>query len=262
MGTVPRGLPGVPVNLSLCIVILADVLSRQVTLVRGRTNRIINNLKLIIMGIITWGILGGFRKKTGPIVGAFVRGIDVIRARPRKTNKKASDDQLNHQSKFGLVTATLSRFSALINAGYKVDKAGATGMNEAVAYHLKNAVIGEYPDYQFDYTKLRFHHGKQVLPNEVTVEPVVGEVKFTWDHEGLDEKYMNASDKVTVLVYSPELNQSVVFKDSVLRSEKAFEMAMPRSFVGMTVYCYISFKSAVKPAKYSDSRFVKQITII
>jgi hypothetical protein len=52
------------------------------------------------MGIIRQGILGGFRKKTGSVVGAYWRKLDVIRGLPRKSSKPPTIAQLNQQLKF------------------------------------------------------------------------------------------------------------------------------------------------------------------
>ncbi|RZK61166.1 MAG: hypothetical protein EOO95_16865, partial [Pedobacter sp.] len=67
------------------------------------------------MGLIKQGILGGFRKKTGTVVGAYWRKLDVIRALPRNSGKGATQLQINQQLKFGLVTSFLSNISGLID---------------------------------------------------------------------------------------------------------------------------------------------------
>ena len=47
------------------------------------------------------GILGSFSGTVGPVVGATYRGQDVLRSRPRKSTKPATDLQMMQRRKFG-----------------------------------------------------------------------------------------------------------------------------------------------------------------
>jgi len=70
------------------------------------------------MGIINHGILGGFRKKVGPVVGTHWRSLAVIKALPRVGGKARSTLQLDQQLKFGMVSRFLSRISPLVDIGF------------------------------------------------------------------------------------------------------------------------------------------------
>jgi hypothetical protein len=63
------------------------------------------------MGILRQGVLGGFRKKTGTVVGASHRGQDIIRGLPRISKKAPSKGQLDQRTKYGLVKKFLNRIS-------------------------------------------------------------------------------------------------------------------------------------------------------
>lgn len=213
------------------------------------------------MGLIKQGILGGFRKKTGTVVGAFWRSLDVIRALPRSSGKAPTQLQLEQQQKFGLVTAFLSNISELVDAGFK-SSGPATAMNRAVAYHLKMAVTGTYPGYFLDMPKFKYSIGKLELPQNVTATAVAeSKVRLEWDGITDVGKFISPTDTLTVVAYSVERQKFVKAAAITTRGTGMYEMEMPSSFVGDEVHVYISFSSTTSK-RNSDSLFVGVATIL
>lgn len=216
------------------------------------------------MGLITWGILGGFRKKTGTVVGAYHRGQDVIRAIPRRVNTNKSAAQLMQQSKFGLVTKHLSSFHNLIKNGYPNLGGKRTQMNEAVTYHLRNVVIGTWPDFEIDHSKLLFSHGKREIAYDakVTVLPET-KLEFTWKHEGVDRENMSGNDIMVFVAYDP-LTESCINGTtlSIKRSAKKAVLILPFFMEGTEVHCYMSVNSDTKPIVSSRSMYLGKVTPI
>lgn len=213
------------------------------------------------MGIIEQGILGGFSNKTGTVVGARWRNLDVIRGRPRKSKKPATQAQIDQRIKFALVTGFLSSLSDLIDGRYQKGSGSASSMNEAVAYHLKNAITGLSPNFVLDYTKVRFSSGKIKLPSTYSVDVTApGKVDFNWSLEP-DDKNIDATDVINVMVYNPTKDQFVRLNAAAPRSAKKVVLQMPLDFVGDEVYCYFSFSSKKKRAMHSDSVYVLFIPI-
>ena len=62
------------------------------------------------MGIIRQGANGGYSGKVGSTVGSSWKGIDYIKALPKKSSKPATQAQLEQQAKFKLANGT-SRLS-------------------------------------------------------------------------------------------------------------------------------------------------------
>jgi len=210
------------------------------------------------MGIITKGVLGGFRKKTGSVVGAYHRGQDTIRSMPRKTNKPATQVQKDQRFKFGLVTGALSRISSLIDTGYAAAGANiTTAMNQAVGYHLKNAVSGASPNFSFDYTKLRFSKGKLEMAQSVLADSIAGnKVKFSWDHVEQDDKLIDGTDMASFLIYNPLKDKFVAIRNAVARSAKSFSISIPADFSTDDVHVYISFSSVKNKNLVSNSLYI------
>jgi hypothetical protein len=213
------------------------------------------------MGLIKQGILGGFRKKTGSVIGAYWRKLDVIRALPRSSGKPATQQQIEQKLKFAVVTSFLSKASGLIDVGFKSTDT-VTPMNKAVAYHLKEAVVGSFPDFTIDMAKFMFSIGSLELPYSTATEVVVGaKIRFEWDRtDEEDDKLIKASDTVTVVVYNADKQTFVKQTAATTRETGFYELQLPQAFVGDNLHLYISFSAANKKVN-SVSQYLGAITL-
>lgn len=216
------------------------------------------------MGIIRQGILGGFRNKTGSVVGAYWRKLNVIRGLPRKSSKPPTQAQLNQQFKFGLVTGFLSWIRDLIDVGFKsVAGSSVSPMNYAVAYHLKNAITGVAPNFMINYSKILFSKGKLELPGDAEVSSLPStELTFNWDTGGPDDKYIDATDTMSILLYNPTLDRFVKLSNAAFRSAGTFTLNVPPTFATHEVHCYISFNSTKTKFLASNSLYLGAVIII
>ncbi|RYF19394.1 MAG: hypothetical protein EOO42_14485 [Flavobacteriales bacterium] len=215
------------------------------------------------MGLIKQGILGGFRKKTGTVVGAYWRRLDVIRALPRNSGKAPTQLQVNQQIKFGLVTSFLSNFSALIDGGFKTANSLSTPMNLAVSYHLREAIIGIEPNFELDLTKLTFSRGKLEMPLEVNATLVVGAtIDLSWPHTEENEKFIDATDIIQVLVYNPSKSKFVKVLSGATRADITYSLQLPANFVGDEVHIYVAFSSTKKKMLNSNCTYLGTLTVI
>jgi hypothetical protein len=195
------------------------------------------------MGIQDKGAFGGFRNKTGPLVGHIVNGQNVITSYPRKSTKAPTQKQLDQRKKFGLVTSYLSWISGLIDIGFKSHEARQSAMNKAVRYNLQHAVSGVSPDYAIAYSKLVYSQGKCPLPGDTLIEGLVGEkVDYSWGIT-LPSKYGKQTDMATLMVYNPDKDRFVVLQNAGARAELGFTLQLPADFLGDTIHCYLSFVS-------------------
>ncbi len=212
------------------------------------------------MGLIKQGILGGFRKKTGSIVGAYWRKLDVIKALPRSSGKAPTQPQIEHKQKFALVTSFLSKASGLIDIGFRSDDT-VTPMNRALSYHLKEAVIGTYPDYAIDMEKFKYSVGSLEFPDTVSVEVISDrKIRFQWDRTTEIDKYINPTDTVTVVAYNSAKQRFVKQVAATTRGMGEYELQMPEAFDGEEVDLYISFSSVTKKIN-SESRYLGKVTL-
>jgi hypothetical protein len=191
------------------------------------------------MGIIRQGILGGFRKKAGTVIGARWRGLDVIRGLPAKSEKEATQEQLDQRFKFGLVTSMLSWISDVIDVGYRSATQVPTPMNKAVSHNLLKAITGVSPNFNLDPLKLSFSTGKITIPKDYEATSVLGgTLDITWSNEPAD-KHTHANDQVTLVVYSPVKQKFVKVVNAGMRSELEYSIQLPLNWVDDTVHTYM-----------------------
>ncbi|MCD0487912.1 DUF6266 family protein [Pedobacter sp. MC2016-14] len=216
------------------------------------------------MGIITNGILGGFRKRTGAVVGAFWRGLDVIRARPRKSEKPPTQEQLDQRVRFAMIIAFLKQIKSLIQIGYKTSAKVKTQMNIAVSENLKNAVTGVSPDFSIDFENVKYSKGTIVLPSDLTVTAVAGaKANLAWGYvPASDDEDYDGSDLITVVVYNVDKEKFMYVRNIAPRSAMAYVFQLPMSFLDDVLHCYASFNSVKNKPKTSNSVYLGAITVI
>lgn len=215
------------------------------------------------MGLIKLGILGGFRKKTGTVVGAYWRRLDTIRALPRSSGKAPTQAQLNQQAKFKLVTEFLSNISPLIDVGFKTANSTLTPMNLAVAYHLKVAITGVEPVFELDLSKVKFSDGKLDLPLEMTAVAVAGSVmSISWPHTEPDDKFVDGTDMLNLLAYNLVKQKFIRVALAAARLDTSYEFQLPANFAGDEVHIYAAFSSVKKKLLNSDSTYLGAITAV
>jgi len=215
------------------------------------------------MGIIRGGILGGFRKKAGAVIGSYWRSLDVIKGLPRISGKAATAAQLDQRAKFGLGTNFLSYVKDLIEIGYKVLSDVETPMNVAVSYHIKEAITGVSPNFVMDYPKVMFSQGKLKLPWTIEMETIVpAEIGISWIDSGDDGLFKEATDRLTVMVYNPAKDDFVTVKNVAARSVETYTLHVPIEYSGDNVHVYVSFNSISNPLLVSKSYYVGAIAIL
>ncbi len=214
------------------------------------------------MGTIKHGILGGFSKKTGTVIGANWRSLAVIRALPKTSKRNPTQEQMDQRIKFKLVTQFLADIDGLIATGFAEGGEVKTAMNRAVAYHIKNAITGDSPDFSIALEKVVFSKGTLETPDlmEGTTE-AVQKVNVTWTNDGQDHKKKSPDDTLVLLAYHPEKKRFHRLITEVKRSNLAYELALPASYAGANVHIYAAFNSATSKFLSSDTVYIGSFLI-
>ena len=215
------------------------------------------------MGIIRGGILGGFRKKAGAVIGSYWRSLDVIKGLPRISNKPPTASQLDQRAKFGLTTNFLSYIKDMIEIGYKALSDLDTPMNVAVSYHVKEAVTGVSPNFVMDYPKVMFSQGKLRLPWTIELATlIVAEIDITWVNSGNDDLFKQATDQLSVMVYNPIKDDFVTAKNVAPRSAGTYTLNLPLEYSGDNVHVYVAFNSVSDPLLVSKSYYLGATVVL
>lgn len=196
------------------------------------------------MAKIPDGLSGRLSGKIGPVVGASWRGINYVRARPKrgKTKKPLTVKQQEQHAKFILLQRFQMNMKELIMLGYKKHAVRMTEMNSALSFHMKNAVTGEHPDLQIVYSQILVSRGD--LPNvpAATVSSTAtGQLAFSWKSNSKTGMAKD-TDKAIVVAYCEELS-SCVHQVIFSRKEENAILGVPL-FSGYTVHTWLSFITA------------------
>jgi len=212
------------------------------------------------MGKYKKGILGAFSGKIGTVVGSSWKGIEYMRSLPKPSTKAPTDQQMIQRAKFALVSEFFRSASALINMGYQSLAQGKSGYNVATSDFIADAIIGTYPDFEIDYSKVLFSKGTLTGAYGVTAVSEPGGVKVSWD-DNSNSGTAKASDQIVILVYNPQKGQFVYdINTGALRSAGEDILPMPVEFAGDTVEVWVAFMTPDKKI-FSTSMHVGQVLI-
>ena len=213
------------------------------------------------MGIQKWGAFGGFQKKTGPLVGHWLNGQNVITPLPHPSQEPPSTSQLSQRSIFSLVIAFLRILKVVIRTGFTVHKEKESPWSAAVGYNLSNAVTGVSPNLCIDYAKVMFCKGD--LSNQLTFQvtsTVPGELTFTWN-AFVNPECGGPQDDATFVVYCVLLDAFVTVIGAADRSALTYDLSLPADFGGETVHCWVCFTSVDKK-RASDTLYLGTLPVL
>lgn len=207
------------------------------------------------------GINGTFRGKVGTVVGASWRGIDYVRGVADTSRIKWSEAQINQRILFALVVNWIKPLWSVINLGYQVFKNRKTPLNAAIGYHMKEAVKGEAPDFEIEFSKAIFSVGELLL-SLITEIAALGDGRLCIKWNNIAESvYNSGSDRAIFIVYNPDKQQFVSFVYSAMRADRQAVLQLPGGFAGDAVHCYLFFASE-KGDKVSTSQYLGEVVVV
>ncbi|MHA7944280.1 DUF6266 family protein [Formosa sp. 3Alg 14/1] len=106
------------------------------------------------MATLNQGILGGFSGKVGPVVGSNWRGKNVLRSAPTKSTKPISPAQQRQRDKFKCVLQFLTPIKGIITETFGVAVGSKSPFNQAMSYHMREAVQQTPTGFPIDYNKV------------------------------------------------------------------------------------------------------------
>jgi len=119
-----------------------------------------------------------------------------------------------------------------------------TAFNNAMSYNLQNAITGAFPAYSIDYSNALVIRG--TLPGALNPEVVStnpGQVEFSWQ-DNSEESTATANDATLIVIFNPAKQRVVTMIGSGTHSTGNQVVAIPASFAGDEVQCYIAFQNA------------------
>ena len=193
------------------------------------------------MGTFNKGILGGFSGKVGTVIGSNWRGLNVMRSLPKKSNTNPSQKQVVQREKFAAIIGFLSPLTALLSEYYGGASGVSSRLNNAVSYHLKQALVGDSPDFMIDYTKVLVSKGEVIGVKDGAMETLQpATVNLQWANNS-GQVLAEATDVLLAVVYNSDKEQFIISGDVAQREDMTAAIAVPAAFTGDTVHVWLSF---------------------
>lgn len=207
------------------------------------------------MAISKFPFLSGISGKIGPIVAYVLNNKQFVRAHtiPRDPMSPA---QLAQRAKVSLVNKGLSPFNKLIKENYGND---SRAYRSLVGKTIKECMVGEYPDFAIDFSRVLLSEGDVLLPESVTATflPDTGQLTLRWDPLlPPRERWCQPDDLVNVILFhtpSQTLNRSHFIAK---RSEGNATVELPNEWNSTNTVCWIYFTSR-NHDHHSNSLFVE-----
>lgn len=186
-----------------------------------------------------YGKLSG---KIGSVTTYVRNGTQIVRAvtipRDPKTPK-----QLAHRMKFSLVNRGLSPLNSSIKLGHRGDtKAYRTLVGKA--YH--EAIVGEYPNYSLDYSKIQIAEGKLQLPADIKIkfDANSNSALFKWNEQISDSQTPgNDNDQINIVVFNVKYNSVNHISDVAKRSVGNVLIDLPIGWEPGDTHFWVYFSS-------------------
>lgn len=212
------------------------------------------------MGTYNKGILGPFSGKVGTVVGANWRGKDIMRSLPKKTNRTPSEMQLLQRELFTAVSEFLTPISPVLSLYFGRRGGEQSRRNQAMSYHMKEAVQFVDPNFEILYNKVQIAKGDLLgVQNPVIATNAGNEVIFSWD-DNSGQGSAKATDKLVVVIYAPAENLYYTQLSAADRSVGSVTLTLPAYFDGLEVQSWITFAAADEKS-YATSVYLGPVTV-
>ncbi|WP_316819267.1 DUF6266 family protein [Pedobacter nyackensis] len=152
------------------------------------------------MGKMPNGILGPLIGSIGNVTGYMLNGEYVTRIKKRKITR-FTQNQRGNQQRMAVLNEFFNFMGSFLKVGFGLAALGTTKNyhNLATAYNKKNAIKGEYPNVEIEYSKVLLSTGDLTEAQNPIVEAVTDGLKFSWDL--LDVDGQNGQDQVMMLAF-------------------------------------------------------------
>ncbi|MGK6350405.1 DUF6266 family protein [Parapedobacter sp. DT-150] len=196
------------------------------------------------MAVFKNGPNGSFSGKVGSVVGYKWKGLDVIRGLPRKSHKPRSEARLANEQAMKRIMEVLQPLKVFIRIGFR-DAAASLNMsafNLALSLNKKNALKGEYPNLEIDWTKLQVSQGELPGPKELTAVWTAAGLRIMW-HNNAGQSHAHVGDLLSFVIYSVSLDQWFPFFNESTRDAGECTIEADEDWAGTEVHAFCTFMS-------------------
>lgn len=206
------------------------------------------------------GVFGPFSGKVGPVVGATWNDIPYIRSRPKKKKKKKkvkSLAQRTNETKFRFVNQWMVPFHPYLMVGFQNFPADKPPISTAFSINYGRVVVGSYPDFDIDLSKVVISVGDLPGLTEPAVRLIAPyELELTWQQSS--SLKASFDDQLMLVLYNRELELTDGFIGGIKRSAKKCSYEFDERLIGKVIDVYVAVTS-LNRKNIADSVYLGRI---
>lgn len=193
----------------------------------------------------TFGKISG---KHGDVVAVSMKdGTDYFRAYIIPPNPNTLKQQ-TQRAKFGFVMKELTGLRKV----FTDTLGGQYGLNKAVSMAMKTCVLGEFPDFKLDYSKLLLSFGHIETLHVIDFYHENNKIIIRWD---ISTATANPDDSVNLVLFNHTSKQLILHHSLASRKSGTIEVEYPDSWSENQLYCWIYLSSATTKL-FSESQYI------
>ena len=180
-------------------------------------------------------ILSELHGTVGEVVICHYNGSHYVRSRPDVDPSKKTPAQIRQQAKLQLAMNFLKTMKGLFKVTFTDGRELGMPHNRAMSGVLKQAIVGEYPNFAIDYSKVQLASGPLQPPQSAAAELQEGLLNFSWlpGDPATDERLI-------LIAHCPEKRISVFSIFDFPRSAGKATLAMPSPLLGESLEAWIA----------------------
>lgn len=209
------------------------------------------------MGKIRQGILGGFNGTVGTVVGGSWKGTAYMRGKAQSIKNPRTEKQMAQRMKFGLAQKFVKVMTAYLQVGFRNYTQHQTATNGAMSHTVRNCVVGKYPSFGIDPSKVLVSSGSLMPGRFCSVKVANNVATFAWE-DNSDESHASMDDFAMPLIYNFTKREAIFTTEEASRVDCKATLKLPTDWDGDMLSCYIAFAS-VQNNSVSNSVYVGDV---
>ncbi|WP_286862696.1 MULTISPECIES: DUF6266 family protein [Sphingobacterium] len=214
------------------------------------------------MGTIRKGANGGFSGKAGSVIGASWKSIDYIRGLSKKSNKPKTEEQLIQQARFYAIAKFIMPIAPFVQVGFsQINADTMTPTNVAIQANINTAVVGTYPNFMLDYSKVKISQGSLQPGGSVAASVGNGILNVVWSNKAIKIQKGQLDDPVYILLYHPALDEFLTAPEPPVRGDGTIDIELPDHFLGEKGQLWLFFADR-KNKRISRTNYLGELDLL
>ena len=136
-----------------------------------------------------------------------------------------------------------------------------TPTNAALQLNIAQAVIGTYPSFELDYSKILISSGSFIGGGATAASVNSGVLTVDWDFALSTLYNSKADDQVIILLYQPTVDEFITAPVPPLRAEGTVDITIPDHLLGGKGHVWVFFADR-KGTKVSRSSYLGELDLV